>query len=604
MAGLALPSLNGQQAANDDTSVLAQQQRKANAQQYGIAAPNTLSKATANVQTLGASAAAAQAPAAAPEQAASSTSSSAGLVAPQPVSKQAAATLPTSATSGLALTVPESATSAAQLTDAEKQLKSGLMTDSLSALTANQQQARSQLKQQAAQASMAPETQSALLTNLMAGQSADVLSAVQDVNNTAFGWVKERLSADQQAAQENFWKLWSSAVGTGSEQAVLDYGAAVGVDEATLKGLAENPDAWQTLADQNRKAKEEANTTSAANYLQSNFSDYGSSQERLANFQGWINQRWNADQEGLTAAASVWTPTNEQISSYEENFGAVDTNDETQKALLYAWTQYQDKLDKLDQAATAESIGADLASLGYTYDNVTLDQIQGLVGQLNSSEYDSLLRDLQSGGGGSTSPESGAASIYFTDWSGNAIASADQYRQYQNDTYQQSLNDLWTKYHELMPDTTITRDEFKDLVDSKYDAQQLADMDSNGTLTNDSTVFDVMSKNGNYADLATLINDNDFWNNNVTRLDSSKIYGTSQAAIRNRATFNAGLVPGKFVEVDGQRYYLVGRDDDPTQSAYTTKTHGTFEDGANLWLTAIDAEGKKVAVYVGHWELG
>jgi hypothetical protein len=212
-------------------------------------------------------------------------------------------TAPTLGTSGVDLTLADpnagKIINQGQLTSTEQKLRSGLIVDTLNPLTAANQEARSALSQESAKNGLAPEVKTAVYNNLLGTQSATVLDQVTDINNKAYGWVKDREDKQQAINTESFYTILKAAIGTEGMQAALQYGADLGVDPTLLKAIAENPKAWETIADANRLALEQANIENTKLYFEQNFDDYDDPEQVQANFAGWLNSRWNADTDGF-----------------------------------------------------------------------------------------------------------------------------------------------------------------------------------------------------------------------------------------------------------------------------------------------------------------
>jgi len=351
-----------------------------------------------------------------------------------------------------------------QLTDTEKKIKSGLMVDTLNPITAMNQEARAALEQKTARTGLAPEVGTAVYNNLLGAQNATVLSQVYDVNNKAYGWVRDREDKQQETNLKSFETIMAAAIGTEGMQAALQYGADLGLDPAMLRAIAENPKAWATIADANRLALQQTNLENSTLFFEQHFDDYGDPEQVQANFAGWLDTHWNSDIGGLLAESAVANLTEADLASYKNAFGeGTDVTSEEGKAKVYAYREYNQALERMDDAATSEDVLSQLESMGYEMNSTTIKQVTDMVQGMSDAQVDVLMRDLNNGTGGSFTPESGAGSIYFFDWQGNPLTAGAKAPSEVDLLY----NDAWIQYHKMSPNTTITRDEFKALLEAK-----------------------------------------------------------------------------------------------------------------------------------------
>lgn len=489
--------------------------------------------------------------------------------------------------SGIKLTVPDTGTEvgAGELTKSEQQLKSGLMVGNLNPLTAANQEAQNKLMQQVTQANYAPEVKTAVLNNLLAAQNTDVLKAIQDVNNTAYGWVKTREDGQQAENTQLFYTLWDAGVGTGNEQAILDMGAELGVDPALLRSLAENPDAYRILGDKNRNEIKTYNAEQAGNFINT----IDTEADPAGSFKQWLDLAYANDAAGLSAEAFSANLSEEDWASFEQAYGQQDRENADTKTMAYAWKQFNDKIDAVKKAEKVNSISEDIQAMGYSADPTTVDQITKMVDGMSADQIDQYLQNLSYGPDGELSPD-GVTSIYFFDWNGKPITTADEWTAYQNDTTAQGLNKLWLAYTEATPTANqMSRKEFLDMYGAMASAADITASDittmdaarqamREGLTANTQTLIyptDIVKTAPSYittTQLLDLASDPDWWNANSvmpskppSNLDNRwRDYegdGTgdwkrgSDLALAYR---ELGWMDSALVTVDGNKYKIVG----------------------------------------------
>ena len=470
------------------------------------------------------------------------------------------------------------------LTDTEQKLKSGLITSTLNPLTANQQQARAELAQKTAQAGLAPEVKTAVYNNLLGAQSADVLDQITDINNTAFGWVKTREDKQQEVNTESFYNLLKAATGTEGMQAALQYGADLGVDPTLLKAIAENPKAWETIADANRQALKAKNTEDAKLYFEQNFDDFGDPEEIQSNFAGWLDAQWAGDTAGLLAEAEFKNISDEDKAAYLEAFGEdADTSTPEGKAKVYAFGEYRNKLKGMEQVADAEDILSQMTSLGYDMDEAMVKHVTAMVQGLDEAGQTAFMNNMRTGGGGNISPDTGTGSVYFFDWDGNPYSATNPYAP---NEATKLYDDAWTAYHKMSPDTNITRDEFKALMGT-IPRGQLADSKP-GYATN--AAVKTMLAAGNNADLAQFVSSkegSDWFSKNMDRLsipgkENADGNNYASGAEIKRAFKNSGFVDGAMIEIGGGKYMVSGAD--PIKTEFID----SWDDSWNSYVQVVD----------------
>jgi hypothetical protein len=252
--------------------------------------------------------------------------------------------------------------------------------------------------------------------------------------------------------------------------------------------------------------------------------------------------------------------TADDIASYQNAFGeAADVTSEEGKAKVYAYREYTKDLKRMDEAATSEDIISQMTSMGYEMNETTIKQVTDMVQGLDDAGQASFLQQMQDGGGGEISPETGTGSIYFFDWAGNPISAGSPP---QNDA-DKLYDAAWIDYHKMAPDTTITRDEFKQLMVAKG-ATYLS-----GKTTNDSTgiAVDLMIANGKGPELKAFMDSEEgtkWWTAN--RLETSPP-GTHTGGGNNwdsgqqiKQSFkDAGYVDGAMIDI-GAGHYMVSGD--------------------------------------------
>jgi len=152
--------------------------------------------------------------------------------------------------------------------------------------------------------------------------------------------------------------------------------------------------------------------------------------------------------------------TEEEWKNYEDVYGSQNRDDETAKVLAYAYNEYADKIDTLRATEAAADIQTDLQAMGYTWDPADMDRITAMTKGMSEEEIDKFIQTVAFGPDGQLSPD-GITSIYFFDWKGNPITTAEEWKAYQNDPLAQGLNKLWLEYTKLVPNAQLmTRDDF------------------------------------------------------------------------------------------------------------------------------------------------